>query len=314
MHSDTNSYRIERLSKDNLGDLERLYHAVYGEGQPSPRFQQKYDTAWSGAAYIGYFAYDGQGTPAAYYGVMPCLLQYGNTLLLSAQSGDTMTHPGHRNKGLFVRLSTMTFELCRKEKILLLFGFPNQNSYPGAVNRLSWTTTENLQGFQIPVTTIPLKGVIRRLPFLKGCYSAYTAALLKKRQLPELGVANSAITNGYGGLYRNETWFRYKTYSKTQVIRLGKAKAWIRITDTFIIGDIEWKEQHFEETLRRIRRLAAWLGFRNVYFHTSPGTLLHQQFAQHYKPFTSFPVLFMDLGSGIPLHQIKFTFADIDTF
>jgi hypothetical protein len=309
MHSDTTDYRIERLSPNNLGDLDRLYHAVYGLDRTAPDFQKKYATAYTGASYIGYFAYDRHGTPAAYYGVMPCFIQYDSKPILAAQSGDTMTHPDHRNKKLFVRLCLKTIELCRQQHISLIFGFPNQNS-AGINGQIGWTTTGNLEGFQIPVTTLPLRGLTRRLPFLQGIYRTYSQTLLKKYLLPEKGIAGSTPC----GILHNEAWFNYKTYSKTYVIRLGKAKAWISLSDVMTIGDIQDNGQDLDDTLRRIKKLAARLGFRNIFFHTSPGTPLHRQFAQRFRPFTSFPALFNDLGSGIPLEQLKFTFADIDIF
>ncbi|WP_431210729.1 GNAT family N-acetyltransferase [Puia sp. P3] len=260
-----------------------------------PRISKKYATEYTGASFIGYFAYDQHGTPAAYYGVMPCLIQYDNRLFLSAQSGDTMTHPDHRNKGLFVRLCTLTIELARKEHIVLIFGFPNQNS-AGINGKIGWTTTGNLEGFRIPVSTLPLEGLTRRIPFLQRPYKTYSKAVLGKYLLPEKGISGSAIN----GIYRDQAWFDYKTYSNTYVIRLGKAKAWISLGDNLTIGNIQTQEQPLGLTLYHLKKLAARLGIRNLFFHSSPGTPLHLEFAKRYQPFTSFPVLFNDLGSGIP--------------
>lgn len=314
MHSETGAYRIERLNEKNLPDLTRLFLAVYGEDRIPPRFQQKYSTAWTGTSYIGYFAYDTDNTPAAYYGVMPCLLQYGSITLLAAQSGDTMTHPAHRNKGLFVRLCLLTIDLCRETGIRLLFGFPNQNSFPGFVNKLGWTVTENLDCFTIPVNTLPLVGLVRRMPFLTPLYRIYTNLLLKRQKTSGKGIPNSAVTNTTGGVYRNDDYLNYKTYSDTLVLELKNARAWVKITDAFVIGDLILNGAKLDETLHRLKKIAARLGHRRLFFHSSPGTPLHQAFARQYKPIPSFPIIFKDLGAGIPLHQLKFTFADIDTF
>lgn len=311
MYSD---FRIERLSENNLSDMGRLYHAVYGQHRQLPDFPKKYATAWTGVSCIGYFAYDQQAQPIAYYGVIPCLIRYGDTLVLSAQSGDTMTHPSHRGKGLFVLLCNMTIQLCQREGIRLLFGFPNQNSYPGFTGKLGWTVTEQLDCFAIPVFTLPLAGLSKRLPFLSGLYAKYAAALLKNTLAPQQNIASSALGNDTGGLHRNLAWFQYKTYSYSPVLQLGKAKAWIKLTDTFVIGDIEPGGQDFHETIRRLKQLAARLGYRRLFFHSSPGTALHQLFARSYKPMASFPVIVKDLGANIPIHRLKFTSSDIDTF
>src|SRR5882672_9602253 len=134
-------YVIERLNNDRLKDMESLYKAVYGIAAPENYFLKKYDTAYTGAEYLGYIAYNKENIAVAYYGVMPCFIQYNNEIILAAQSGDTMTHPGFRYKGMFVELSKITFELCREVGIRFIFGFPNQNSYHGAVNKLGWKLT-----------------------------------------------------------------------------------------------------------------------------------------------------------------------------
>src|SRR5450432_3736426 len=97
MHeSEIRGYRIERLNKYNLKDLDALYKKLYGHDPPGLFFQKKYDTAYTGAECLGYFAYNRQNVAIAYYGVLPCFIEYENKLFLSAQSGDTMTHPEYR--------------------------------------------------------------------------------------------------------------------------------------------------------------------------------------------------------------------------
>ena len=155
MHAEAEkkAYRIERLSKDNLNDLDGLYQAVYGKTCLPGYFQKKYATSYTGAEYLGYFAYTARDLPSPIMGVMPCFLQYKHDILLGAQSfGDTMTHPEYRNRGLFVELCNLTIDLCRQTKVKLLFGFPNQNSYPGFVNKLGWTSTGRLECFCLPVS------------------------------------------------------------------------------------------------------------------------------------------------------------------
>src|SRR5205085_10256014 len=112
----------------------------------------KYNTAYTSAEYVGYVAYNTQGIAVAYYGVVPCILQCGDEKILSAQSADTMTHPGFRYKGMFVELSNITFDLCKKSGIKIVFGFPNQNSYHGAVHKLGWKMTDTMECFMIPVS------------------------------------------------------------------------------------------------------------------------------------------------------------------
>jgi hypothetical protein len=307
-------YRIERLSALRLKDLEVLYAAVYGAAPAPDYFRKKYDTAYTGVEYVGYIALNSQDIPVAYYGVMPCFIQSGKEEILAAQSGDTMTHPGFRYKGLFVELSKICFDLCRESGIRLIFGFPNQNSYHGAVTKLGWKMTESLECFSIPVATLPLTSLTRRWSWLNPFYRKYIERILRRYTLPETGLPNSVIADGYAGLLRDERYFRYKSYSDTKVVRAGKAKAWISTGRTLVIGDLELTGPDFTAAIKAIKKLAGILGIRQIFFHSSPHTHLHELFSTHYAKTPSFPVLFQDFGAGIPLERIKFTFADIDIF
>ena len=314
-------YRIERMSAGRLKDLEELFTVVYGKAPAKDYFRKKYDTVYTGLEYTGYIALNMQDIAVAYYGVIPCFIQYGSEVVLAAQSGDTMTHPGFRYKGMFVELSKICFELCRGAGIRLIFGFPNQNSYHGAVNKLGWKMTESLECFSIPVATFPLASLPQRWPWLRPLYNKYAGSILRRYTLLEKGVPNSVIADGFAGLLRDERYFRYKFYSDTRVVRVGGAKAWISLGAAFVIGDLELPGDGDEQTgknfhaaIAAVKKIAGRLGIKQVYFHTSPGTRLHSLFAAYFAKTPSFPVLFQDFGAVLPLERVKFTFADIDIF
>src|SRR3569833_524171 len=185
--------QIHRLDARRVKDLELLHTAVYGRPPEKGMYPKKYDTGFTGQAYLSFIAYTTDGTPAAYYGVIPCFISYGDKMLLSAQSADTMTHPLHRKKGLFVLLARQTYDLCREVGVQLLFGFPNQNSYHIFVNSLGWTATDQLQLFVVPVK--------KTLPF-----SFIRPARAKA------GIPNALLDEGFGGVYRDEAYLRYTTY------------------------------------------------------------------------------------------------------
>ena len=302
-----NDYSVVTLSKDNLDDLALLYREVYHAARPNGYFVKKYDTAYTGVEPVGFIAYDKENRPAAYYGVIPCFIQSGNEILLAAQSADTMTHPDHRNKGLFVKLSRLTFDLCRQLGIRLIFGFPNQNSYPAMIKHLGWTETEKMSRFTIST------GTTWNWVFLKILKRHHDHAL-SKLVLPEPEIKNSVIEEGYAGVYRDEAYMRYKTYTNTCVINMNSAMAWIKVGDELIIGDLMLKETNRKYFFEEIKALAKKLKLTKISFHVSGGCNLHDLFASDYKPIQSFPVLFKDFGSGLQLNKIKFTFADIDIF
>ena len=148
-------YSIARLDENKLKDLEILYKVVYGHKPAKNYLLKKYNTAYTGAQYIGHIAYDKENIPIAYFGVIPCFIQYGDQIILSAQAADAMTLPQYRYKGFFVALAKKTFDLCRAAGIKLVFGFPNQNSYHGLVHKLEWKMTEYMECFTIPANSFP---------------------------------------------------------------------------------------------------------------------------------------------------------------
>jgi len=308
------NFHTERLSKKNLSDLDILYHTVYNKPQPANYFAKKYDTAYTGVEYVGFIAYNEENLPIAYYGVIPCFIRHGDKLFLAAQSGDTMTHPKYRYKGLFVQLANLTVDLCADEGISILFGFPNQNSLHGFLVKLKWQMTETMACYTIPISIFSVEGFSRRLPFMKDFYQKYQQRILKEYLVSMKGIENSVFTDGFAGINRNAHYFNYKTYNDTQVIKIGKSLLWIKIKNGLIIGDIKCAEEDFDDTMNKVKKLAFRLGIKQIQFQTSHQTQLSAMFSERYDAIPSFYVLFKDLGANIPLDKIKFTFADIDTF
>jgi len=298
-------YSICRLNRNNLADLAKLHAAVYGT--LVDHFPKKYDTAYTGVEDVGFIAYSDDKLPVAYFGVIPCFIEYGNMIILAAQAADAMTHPQHRYKGMFTELSNKTFDLCRELGILLIFGLPNQHSYPVMIKHLGWIETEKMNRFTIPVNTIPGMNLFRDR-------EKNHDRVLNKLLLPQKGLRNSIVEDGYAGIYRDEAYKQYKTFKKTYVVSLGVADLWIKTGKELVIGDIMLTGKNSEYFFDQVKALAKKLNLGKISFQVCSGCRLHDLFADHYEGIPSFPVLFKDLGSGLPLEKIKFTFADIDIF
>ncbi len=310
----TGEYRIERLTKDNLADVEKLHVAIYGKMPGAGYFAKKYDTAFTAVTYTGYIAYNKQGLAIAFYGVIPCFIQFSNKIVLAAQSADTMTHPKYRQQGLFVELALLTFQLCRNVAIEFIFGFPNQNSLPGFINKLGWKSTEQMGCYIIPSCIFSWERLFGKLPLLKKSFARYQQMKLKRYLVDQNGIANSVFKDGFAGVYRDHHFRQYKTYTDTQVIKIGRSVLWIKIGNALVIGDMAVTPADFDRVMNHLKRLACKLGIKEIHFHTSPGTSLDNLFATRFHFIPSFQVIFKDLKGRTPVSKIKFTFADIDTF
>jgi hypothetical protein len=310
----TRDYTIERLSKHKFGDLDKLHRAIYKKPHPPNYFSRKYDTAYTGAELIGYLAYNSRQEPIAFYGVIPNFIRYKDQLYLTAQSADNMIHPNYRFKGLFVQLANLTFDLAREEGISLIFGFPTQHALHGFLVKLKWHLTEMMACYNIPVNMLPFERLAKKLPLTRKVYQNYQQRILKKYQVNAKGIENSVFRDHFAGLNRNGHYLSYKGYHDTQVIRVGKAYLWVKIRNGLIIGDINCDNADFEDMMEKLYKLAFQLGVHRIQFHTCHQTHLAGLFSEKYEGIPSFYVLFKDLGSGIPLDKVKFTYADTDLF
>ncbi len=310
----TKEYSIKRFDASMIKDLENLHALVYGSRPGPQHFPKKYDTAYTGVGYVGFMAFHPDGEPLAYYGVLPCFVQYKGAVVLAAQSADTMTNPKYRYKGLFVELSLITFELCKKLGITFVFGFPNQNSYHGAVNKLGWKMTHTMERFHVPVDSLLLEGAASRFRWLKPLYTRYADRVFGRYTLAQPGLGNAFTEEGFGGICRDERYLLYRTYSPSRVIRVGSVRVWMKVRGGLVIGDLQVGEGDFVSTIGVLRELARRAGLSGISFIVSPGTAVHRQFAAAYTPEPSFPVLFQDLGATIPMGEIRFSYSDIDIF
>ncbi|MCR8559975.1 GNAT family N-acetyltransferase [Mucilaginibacter sp. BJC16-A38] len=306
-------YNIQRLNKENLPDVEKLFTAVYDKQAAPCFFAKKYNTAFTGVEYTGFIAYN-DDQPVAFYAVIPCFLLVNNEPILAAQSADTMTHPDHRNKGLFIELALTTFLLCQELNIRVLFGFPNQNSLPGFVKKLGWTVTDTMDCFIIHTGSFSWKRALNKLPVLKKFAFDHQKNTIKRRMAEDQRLENSVFKDGCDGVYRDDAYFKYKTYNDTFLIKAAGSISWVKTSGALLVGDIKIQADDFDDMIYELKKLANKLGLRQIHFHASPGTTLHSLFAMRFNSIPSFPVIFKLLGEELPLDKIKFTSADIDTF
>ncbi len=146
-------------------------------------------------------------------------------------------------------------------------------------------------------------------------YTQYQQYVLKR--LPGITIKvieNSVFKDGFAGVNRNAHYLKYKTYQNTQVIKIGDALLWIKIKNGLIIGDINCREEDFDNMMDEVKKLAFKLGLKQHPIPYQPSNTLSTLFSARYEAVPSFYVLFKDLGAHIPLDKIKFTYADVDTF
>ncbi|MBK8368017.1 MAG: GNAT family N-acetyltransferase [Bacteroidetes bacterium] len=308
-------YKIERISETNLTHLITLYKNAFGIDVSLDFLLKKYATKEFGAAYIGYLAITNDNIPAAYYGVFPIVSEFKGNKILCAQSGDTMTHSEHRGKGLFVILAKKTYELAKQENIKFIYGFPNQNSYPGFINKLSWKHDIDLNLYCIKVKTLPLAKAIKKIAFFQSFYMFYVNLICMFYKSESFGFKNSLSYESSGCVVHDYTFFNYKKYFKTKVLKIKGKNVWLKIDGRLWIGDIEHSTQdEFNKIMNSLKRMAFFLGTNEIHFHTNPTTKYDSYMQKLGKLKNTNPVGYLNLDSGLDMQGIKFQSGDFDTF
>lgn len=309
-------YRIEQISPSCFKDIILLYEVCFHTKINEEFLNQKLNTQAFGASFLGYIAYDKNGQPAAYYAVYPCYLTNGNEKFLAAQSGDTMTHPDHRGQGLFVLLAEKTYDLCKASNVRCVFGFPNENSYPGFVRKLNWQHVDDMRSYVVRVKSLPWIRVQKAFPFLERFHGFWCKFVLNLVPKGEVFKA-STVTNGNIGIDHSQEFFNYKSYGNNQMIRLGKSNVWVKTDVSFLwIGDMSCEQgEEIARTIKKLKRITFFCGLTHLRITLSSDVFLESFFKQHGKVMEAkYPVGVLSFDEEMDFANCKFVTGDNDTF
>jgi Acetyltransferase (GNAT) domain len=306
-------YNVKLISESDLKLISYLYKSCFNVEVSETFLKRKYDTLKLGKYTIGFLALDENSEPAAYYGVFPIRIQVNNKdIFLAAQSGDTMTDKLHQSKGLFIKLAKETYGLAEKEGIKFVFGFPNQNSLPGFQRKLEWHFYGNLIKFKKNILTIPLIPILKKLKWQSFFIQSFYSRTISKREYFQ----NSLLDSGQSGVFRDKDYWDYKQYGNNFTFKCGSILVWAKFDGSLLVGDIEYKaDTDYSKVLKQIHRKAFFWGCSSVVFQISPNTWLNNILeANGYLSSDSLPIGYLQFDAQIDYSNIKYTYADSDTF
>jgi len=309
-------FRIERLSEQNLSDLILLYKQAFGQDVEIDFLRKKFNTSVFGTKYLGFIAYSNTNTAAAYYGVFPVKVKYKGEDFLAAQSGDTMTHPNYRGKGLFIELAKTTYALAKEEGLCFVFGFPNNNSFPGFVNKLNWKHYANVNNYLIKTKTLPFDKLAKKWDPFSSVYNRYVNGILKSYLCAE-SFENSLFQQNHelGGVVHDHDFKAYKSYSSASIITLRGKKCWIKVDGRLWVGDIEYcEEQEFDQIIASLTILAKKLFCSGIQFSVFENSAYDGFLKKYTTPFYKNPVGFLQLNQGPDGGVFAYQGLDFDTY
>ena len=91
-----------------------------------------------------------------HYAVCPVAIKDLENIEMGALSMTTMTHPNYRGMGIFPLLAKNIYDICRKKDYFLIYGFPNEMSYEGFVQKLGWVGAGKMKIYQFESQDIDL--------------------------------------------------------------------------------------------------------------------------------------------------------------
>ncbi|NHN27440.1 GNAT family N-acetyltransferase [Flavobacterium jejuense] len=309
------AYTFQPLTKNNLQDVQKLYKLVFENEYSIAYITKKYDTSYLIDGYFGHIAYFNE-EPVAFHGAIPILMQYNGVYEIAAQYGDAMTLSNHNGKGLFTKLGKLTDAVLKKKDIKFVWGFPNQNSEYGYLNKLDWKFKERIVGFKSKNPIISLEKISKINSKTKLLYKKHIEKVFYKYKCANSLTGSVYKNNTIVSTTRSKEFYKYKSLNQNFVIEIEKVKFWIKIKNGLLIGDIETPSPNqFYIALNILKKIAFKNGLHEITIQASPNTLIEELMNKtNWNRFDSWIVGYKNFSSSFPLENLKLTFGDLDTF
>lgn len=308
-------YKVVPLSVENSKDLTYLYQAVFGNSITPDLINKKFNTSYLGKSHFGHLAYD-KDRPIAFHGAIPVLMHYNGKDEIAAQYGDAMTLPNYTGNGLFTSLGKYTDRQLQEAGIRFVWGFPNQNSEYGYLNKLDWEYEERMIGFKVKAANFPLEKLAKKINIASTMYDRHIENVFDKYKTNR-PIRGSVYQNeNVVSTARNSDYYKYKAFANNFIIEVHNVLFWIKIKNGLLIGDIQASnEMDFDKALNQLKTIAFKNGISELIFQASPNTQIASLMASRAdEQFESWVVGYKNFNSNFPLDRLKLTFGDLDTF
>jgi hypothetical protein len=309
-------YNLESFDESHYSKFKILYRNAFGKTISIDECKRRFDTKARGLEFVGFIALQGaNGMAVAFYGVFPLKIKTGQSVMLAAISGDTMTHSQHRKKGLFLRLAAMTFEKCRKLGIVLVFGFPNNQSYYGFTRHLGWQHSNDLTewNFSFRFKISPVHKLLKHATFLRPLFTAYARLLLNNYIVTDIDSFDNSHGETYGIVRRDRDYINYKRGNERIFIKIDNVIIWVRLSELLWIGDFSDLGQVNQSVLKKIKKIARLLGYNSIRYAVNKEISLPEAM-KDFKAIESIPLCLKYLEEERKFPELLFTTADFDNW
>lgn len=147
-------------------DTSPLWQPVLARRSHLPAIRALYEVVWErevSEAFLKWKLFDGPcGSLASVamvgeacvglYAVIPTPLKLDGVREMGAQSVDTMTHPDYRRQNMSVTLARHCYAEAEVRGYRLVYGLPNENSFPMFMTKLGWRNLDEMVRFVRPLS------------------------------------------------------------------------------------------------------------------------------------------------------------------
>ena len=314
------SYEFRRIRPSDLPSQIELYRSSFGEARSLQALTDKFRTEFTGVEYIGYLAITQSEQLAAFYGLYPVEMIINGSRVLGAQSGDTMTHPEHQKKSLFTQLAKLTYQLAkltyqlaREQNIELIYGFPNDQSYPGFKKHLGWSFPAPMNTARIENNQGIFKLQFRRLVNSK---EKLQRQVCEKLRAIEIGSNKLDFTPRESCIIRDSNYLDYKHRNSAGfTVAFENLLIWLSPGTRIKIDDfIEQQSLTAHEIDASLQRLMQYSGARSARFEYSDASASFQKMRSVYDFDRGNRVGFLALNPELSTDSISLCQGDFDFF
>ncbi len=312
------TYRLACVRGPEMGPLVPLFLESFRR----PDFnldwlKKKYACEYEGIGGFSCVAFTEGGQAAASFGILPWPIRFGDRTEIAGQAVDAATHHEHRRRGLFTRLANMARQVCESAGVSFLFALPHPQggSYPGFVRNLGYKHIDDLVEYRLPIRTIWMERVARRVGPLHGLYERHLRRTLRSHLPVDSVLDNSLLSEGFAATRRDQAFHDYKAFAGNRVLAVDGGRVWLNISRGLLVGDFEASsEAEMERTVWALEGLAVRLGTHQILIQASKDTRLSRFFADRFPPLPCLAVVYQNLRSQIPAEKLRFTLGDHDNF
>ncbi len=308
----TGAIRQVALTDEWIPPLAALFKRVFGRPFNSEDLRHKYDTGFLGIGSLGRLAVDGNRVVAS-AGILPQRFISKNRQWLAGQVCDLAALPEVRGTGIHTRLLTEALDITRQRGVDFFFTLPNDQAH-SALGRHGFSWLDRMHGFRIPVTTVPLGRLARRIPLMRRLHLLIASKILSRPEATD-ELQNSQAANDALHIDYSRSYLHSKRRRPSAVINAGGTTAWVAAASALEIGDLGLAGvDDLAPALGALVRVARKIGCSSLLFQCSVGSTLETALSRRFTGFDSWPVGVLRCLPDIPVEDLRLNFGDLDTF